>query len=317
MPLHPQAEAFLQQIAALGAPPFWTLPPEQARDSFLALRALAGPPEPVARIENRLIPCSQASLLVRIYAPESEQPLPVTVYLHGGGFVVGNLDSHDNICRALANRTPTIVVSVDYRLAPEHPFPAAPIDAFDALQWAIAQAEELGGDPARVAVAGDSAGANLATVATLMARNRKSRLPAFQLLVYPVTDATHSQPSYEENGEGYFLTKDAMQWFRERYIPADQDKRHPYISPLFEKDLAGLPPAHIIVAEYDPLRDEGTAYARRLEAAGVEVSVSHYAGMVHGFFSLPALFDDARRALDESAAALRRAFAKAYDQPAA
>ncbi len=314
MPLHPQAEAFLQQIAAAGAPPLWTLPPEPARQAFLALQAMGGPPEPVARVENRLIPGSQASLLVRIYAPESDRALPVTVYFHGGGFVVGNLDSHDNVCRALANRTPTIVVSVDYRLAPESPFPAAPIDAYDALQWVIARAAELGGDPARVAVAGDSAGANLATVATLMARNRKGRLPAFQLLVYPVTDATQSQPSYEALGEGYFITKDALQWFAGHYITADQDKRHPYLSPLFEKDLTGLPPAHIIVAEYDPLRDEGIAYARRLEADGVKVSVSHYAGMIHGFFMLAGIFDDALRAVDESAAALRRAFADSHDR---
>ncbi|MCS7079785.1 MAG: alpha/beta hydrolase [Chloracidobacterium sp.] len=309
MPLHPQAEAFLQQVAALGNPPLWTLSPAEARQAFLRLRALAGSPEPVAHVTHRLIPGSQASILLRLYVPDGDRPLPVTVYFHGGGFVIGNLDSHDNVCRALANRTPTIVVAVDYRLAPESQFPAAPIDAYDALQWVISHAEELGGDPTRVAVAGDSAGGNLATVATLMARNRKGHLPVFQVLVYPVTDATHSQPSYEENGEGYFLTKDAMQWFLGHYVPADQDKRHPYLSPLFEKDLTGLPPAHIIVAEYDPLRDEGTAYARRLEAAGVRASVSHYAGMVHGFFSLTGWFDDAQRAIDEAAAVLRQAFA--------
>ncbi len=308
MPLHPQAEAFLNQMAALGNPPMWTLTPEQARASFLALRALAGPPEPVARIEERRIPGSQAEIPIRLYAPTSDQPLPVTLYFHGGGFVIGNLDSHDNVCRILANRTPTIVVSVDYRLAPEHPFPAAPIDAYDALQWTAAHAAEIGGDPARIAVAGDSAGGNLATVAALMARNRKGKLPLFQLLVYPVTDATHSQPSYETYGEGYLLTKETMQWFLRHYVPADQDRRHPYLSPLFEKNLSGLPPVHIIVAEYDPLRDEGTAYAQRLEAAGVTASVSCYAGMLHGFFSLTGLFDDAARALDESAAALRRAF---------
>ncbi len=309
MPLHPQAAAFLQQVTALGIPPLWTLSPAEARQAFLGLRALAGTPEPVAHVTNRLIPASQATLLVRIYAPESDRSLPVTVYFHGGGFVIGNLDSHDNVCRALANRTPAIVVSVDYRLAPESPFPAAPIDAYDALQWVIAHAGEFGGDPARVAVAGDSAGGNLATVAALMARNRKGHLPVFQLLVYPVTDATHSQPSYEENGEGYFLTKEAMQWFLRHYVPDGQDKRHPYLSPLFEKDLTGLPPAHIIVAEYDPLRDEGTTYARRLEAAGVQVTISHYAGLVHGFFSLPGWFDDARRALDEAATVLRQALA--------
>lgn len=309
MPLHPQAEAFLQQMAARGAPPLWTLSPAEARQAFLVMRAWAGPPEPVAHVTNRLIPAGQVTLLVRIYAPASDQPLPVTVYFHGGGFVIGNLDSHDNVCRALANRTPTIVVAVDYRLAPESQFPAAPMDAYEALQWVTAHAGEFGGDPARVAVAGDSAGGNLAAVAALMARNRKGVPPVFQLLIYPVTDATHSQPSYEENGEGYFLTKDAMQWFLRQYVPEGQDRRHPYLSPLFEKDLTGLPPAHIIVAEYDPLRDEGTAYARRLEAAGVRASVAHYPGMIHGFFSLPGWFDDARRALDEAAAVLRQAFA--------
>lgn len=310
MPLHPQAEAFLNQVAALGTPPLWTLAPEQARTAFIAFRSLAGPPEPVDRVEDRLIPGSQTEIPVRLYVPAGDRPLPVTLYFHGGGFVIGNLDSHDNVCRILANRTPTLVVSVDYRLAPEHPFPAAPIDAYDALQWVAAHAAELGGDPARIAVAGDSAGGNLATVAALMARNRKGHRPVFQLLVYPVTDATHSQPSYEAYGEGYFLTKEGMQWFLRHYVPAGQDKRHPYLSPLFEKDLSGLPPAHILLAEYDPLRDEGTAYAQRLEAAGVPATVSCYAGMLHGFFSLVGLFDDAGRALDEAATVLRQAFCR-------
>ncbi|MGQ9896288.1 MAG: alpha/beta hydrolase [Acidobacteriota bacterium] len=308
MPLHPQAETFLNHLAELGNPPLWTLSPEQARASFAALRALAGTPEHVDRVEELLIPGSQTEIPIRLYAPASGQPLPVTLYFHGGGFVIGNLDSHDSVCRALANRTPTMVISVDYRLAPEHPFPAAPIDAYDALQWTAAHAAELGGDPKRIAVAGDSAGGNLATVAALMARNRKGTLPMFQLLVYPVTDATHSQPSYEAYGDGYFLTKDAMQWFLRHYVPADQSRRHPYLSPLFEKNLSGLPPAHILVAEYDPLRDEGVAYAERLKAAGVTASVSCYKGMVHGFFSLVAWFEDASRALDESAGILRRAF---------
>ena len=309
MPLHPQSQMFIAQVAAIGAPPTSTLTPEQARASFKAYRMLAGAPEPVARVEDRTIPGSQCDIPVRVYAPAGDGPFPVTMYFHGGGFVIGDLDSHDNVCRSLVNRANCIIVSVDYRMGPEHKFPAAVVDAYDATAWVANHAGEIGGDPGRVAVCGDSAGGNLATVTALQARNRKGPNLKFQALIYPVTDATNSLPSYEENGEGYLLTKDTMQWFIRHYIGEDQDKKHPYLSPLFEKDLSGLPPALVITAEFDPLRDDGVEYAKRLEEAGVPTKHTLYPGMLHGFFSLSSVFSDAAVALDEVAAGLRGAFA--------
>jgi acetyl esterase len=308
MPLHPQSVALIEQVAMLNAPPTWTLTPAEARVSFARYRALAGDPEAVAHVEDRIIPGPGRDIPIRIYAPKSDAPLPVTAYFHGGGFVIGDLDSHDIVCRALANRTPCIVVSVHYALAPELKFPAAAEDAYAAVCWIGEHAREFGGDPRRLATAGDSAGGNLATVAAMLARDNGGPHLRFQALIYPVTDSTRSLPSYEEFGAGYLLTKETMTWFLRHYVNESDDLRHPHLSPLFAENLAGLPPALVITAEYDPLRDEGARYAERLRDAGVPTQYAQYDGMLHGFFAMPALFDDARRATDEVAAALRDAF---------
>ena len=224
------------------------------------------------------------------------------------GWVIGDIESSDGLCRILTNAVGCIVVSVDYRLAPEHPFPAAADDAYHATLWAATNASSFGGDPSRIAVCGDSAGGNLAAVVAQIARDRGKPAICFQLLIYPVTDAACDTPSYSENAEGYFLTKDAMQWFWNHYVRNDADRNHPYASPLRARNLAGLPAALVITAEFDPLRDEGERYAEGLRAAGTPVQLTRYEGMIHGFFAMSAVIDQGRTAIQQSAAALRTAF---------
>ncbi len=309
MPLDTQARALLDQMAAAGAPPFESLTPEQAREMIMQMRELAGPPEPVARVEDRVAATAAGPIPVRIYTPEAAGPLPMLVYFHGGGWVIGNLETVDAPCRALANRAGCLIVSVDYRLAPEHKFPAAAEDCYAATRWAAEHAAELGGDPARIAVGGDSAGGNLAAVVALMARERGGPRLAYQLLIYPVTNYDFSTPSYQENAEGYLLTKNAMVWFWDHYLRQPSDWEHPYASPLRAADLRGLPPAFVITAEYDPLRDEGEAYADRLRQAGVPTELRRYDGMIHGFFQMAGVFDQGKKVIADAAAALRAAFA--------
>ena len=308
MPLDPKAREFIDQLAAAGAPPLTDLPVADARLAIDALFSSQGEPEPVARVENRRIPGPGGEIGLRIYTPQGKGPFPVLVFIHGGGWVLCGLDSHDGPCRALANAVPCLVVSVDYRLAPEHKFPAAADDAYAATRWVAEHAAELGGDAKRIAVGGDSAGGNLAAVVALMARDRGGPRLAHQLLVYPVTDAGLDTASYVENGEGYFLTADMMRWFWNHYLRSHADVENPYASPLRAREVGGLPPALVITAEYDPLRDEGEAYAARLRDAGVPVRTTRYAGMIHGFFGMGALFPQARTAIDEAAAALGGAF---------
>ncbi len=306
MPLDPQARILLDQLAALGAPPVSQQTPEQARIGFAALAAAGGAPEAPVPTVDRLIPGPAGEIPVRIYRPESAAPLPVVVYFHGGGWVIGDIASHDTVCHRLAGGVPAVVVSVDYRLAPEHRFPAAVDDGDTAVSWVSEHAPGFGGDPGRLAVAGDSAGGALATVAARHARDAGGPPVAFQLLVYPATDMTCSLPSHMENGNGYLLDTDTMSWFTDHYL-GDADRRHPDASPLFAPDLAGLPPALVVTAGFDPLRDEGQAYAERLEHAGVPVTTSCYEGMFHGFYGLDPLLDAARRATAETIAALREA----------
>jgi acetyl esterase len=253
---------------------------------------------------------------VRIYWPQAPpaeaDTLPLVVYFHGGGWVICDLDTHDETCRTLANGSGAVVVSVDYRLAPEDRFPAAAEDAYAATVWAAEHAAELGADASRVGVAGDSAGGNLAAVVPLMARDRGGPPLRFQLLIYPVTDVSPNRNDYaskSDNGTGYFLTIEHMEWYRDKYLPEGDDGSAPYISPVCAADFAGLPPALVITAEYDPLRDEGEAYARRLNEAGVPADVERCAGMFHGFFGLAMVLDGARAANERAAAALRDALA--------
>jgi len=312
MALHPDVEAVLGLVEKAAYPEFADLPPPQARQQFEALAPkLDVRREEVAHVEDRRIPGPAGEVPVRIFRPAGEGPLPVLLWMHGGGFVIGSVASYDAICRALANRAGCIVVSVDYRLAPEHPFPAAPEDCLAAWRWVAAEAAALGGDPARIALGGDSAGGNLAAVTAIGARAAGGRQPVLQLLVYPVTAPAPESASAHAFAKGYLLTRRNMLWFMDHYRgggPVPMDWR---FAPLLAPDLSGLPPALVQVAEYDPLRDEGIDYAARLMRAGNRVDLACYPGMVHGFFTLSAAVADGRRAIAQAAAALRQAFGTA------
>ena len=304
MPIDPQIQTVLDQMQAIEFPGLSALPVEQARAALAMMGAgRADGVDEVARVEDLEIPGPAGAIPARVYVPAVDGTPPVVVYYHGGGWVLGGIDSHDGTCRALANASGAAVVSVDYRLAPEHPFPAAVEDAWAALEWVAANAAVLGGDPSRLAVAGDSAGGNLAAVVAIQARDTGAPALRGQLLVYPVTDATMSHPSIEENASGYFLTKADMEWFFGHYAPGRPDDWR--LSPLAAADLSGLAPALVLTAEYDPLRDEGEAYARRLDDAGVPVELIRKDGLIHGFFGMAADVDEARDAMERSGAALR------------
>ena len=310
MPLDPQAQTFLEQLAAAGAPPLHELSVEEARQVIVQLFGTTGDPEAVGAVQNRTIPGAAGEMPTRIYTPSGTGPFPVLVYSHGGGWVIGNLDAYDATCRALTNAAGCIVVAMEYRLAPEHKFPAAPEDCYAATQWVTANAAAIGGDPARLAIGGDSAGGNLTAVVAHMARDRGGPALRYQLLVYPVTDYHFDTASYRENAEGYLLTKDAMVWFWNHYLRSTTDGTNPLASPLRATNLHGLPPAMVLTAEFDPLRDEGEAYAARLQEAGVPVTLRRYGGMIHGFFSLGAVFTQGQQAIADAAAGLRAALAR-------
>ena len=307
MPVDPQAQTLLDQLAAVGGPGLHELEPDAARQMYTAFAALGGQGDDVGSVEDRAVPGPAGDIPIRVYTPSAgATPFPVVVYFHGGGFVIGNRDTHDAVCREVTNAAMAVVVSVDYRLAPEHPFPAAPEDCYAATRWVYEHAAELNADPDRLAVAGDSAGGNLAAVVCLMARDGGGPPITAQMLVYPATELSMSHPSIEENGVGYLLTADDMRWFMSHYQPDVDDPR---ASPLNAKSLEHLPPALVITGEYDPLRDEGEAYAERLRAAGVPVVLSRYDGMIHGFFQLGFLMDAGTKAVDEAARALGTALA--------
>jgi acetyl esterase len=305
MPLDPRVQAYLNQMASLNAPPMHTLTPEQVRQGMQTDLEQPSEPELVAYVENRVIPGSAGDIPVRIYAPQGSGPFPVVVYFHGGGWVICNLDTHDGICRSLANEVGCLVVSVDYRQAPEHKFPAAVEDSYAAVQWVGENASKVNGDSSRIAVAGDSSGGNLAAVVAQIARDRGGPPLVFQLMICPVTDLRLNTPSMEAYGQGYDLTKLDMIWFINHYLNSEDEKKNPLASPLLASDLHGLPPALVITAEYDPIRDEGEKYGHRLKEAGVPVTVSRYNGMIHGFFGMP--FDQSN-ALAEISSALQAAF---------
>jgi acetyl esterase len=310
MALDLQARAFLDQLAAAGSPPLNALSVPDARQALLTLFATTGEKEPIQRVEDRHIPGPGGPIPIRIYTPQGNNRLPILVYFHGGGWVLGDLETHDAPCRALANAASCLVIAVDYRLAPEHKYPAAVEDCYAATKWVVLNAAALGGDPMRIAVGGDSAGGNLAAAVALMARDRGTPSLTYQLLIYPVTDYAFDTASYRDNAEGYLLTKDMMQWFWRHYLNSEADGQTPYASPLRARDVHGLPPALIITAEFDPLRDEGEAYAARLREAGVPVVLSRYSGMIHGFFSLATVLDQGKQAIAEAATRLREAFGR-------
>jgi acetyl esterase len=307
MPLDPQARAVLDMLAALGAPAVGTVPAPEARIA-MAMQPLP-PGAPVANVEDRAIPGPAGQIPVRIYTPEGNAPFPVLVWFHGGGWVLGTLDASDHTCRELANTAGCVVVSVDYRLAPEHKFPASPDDCEAAYKWAVANASTFGGDARRIAVGGDSAGGNLAAVVCLRAKEKGGPQPVFQLLVYPVTDHDFERPSYRANAEGYLLTQVGMRWFWDQYVNGPEEMSHPHAAPIHATDLSGLPPALIITAEFDPLLDEGEAYGELLRSAGVAVVVSRYDEMIHGFFGMFPAIDKGKAAVREACQALATAFA--------
>ncbi len=253
----------------------------------------------MARVEDLQLPLEGRTIPARLYAPASDRPLPVYVFFHGGGWVRGDLETADFVCRAMANRAHCLVVSVNYRHAPEHRFPAAVVDAYDATVWVAGQAAALGGNASRLAVGGYSAGGTLAAVVARLARDRHGPRIVFQLLQAPVTDGRFDTASYRENGEGCGLTARSMRWFWNHYAPSEADRESPLASPLRALDLSGLPPAFVVTAEYDPLRDEGEAYAARLREAGVAVTAKRYAGMIHLFFG-PDLIPDMARELGKA-----------------
>lgn len=306
MPLDPQAAALIELIDASGLGKFTpTTDPQAVRDLMATMTVPSS--IAIAHVEDRMISGPGGELPVRIYRPSGDDPKPAIVYFHGGGWVIGSRDSHDGLCRSLVDAVGAVVISVDYRLAPEDPFPAAVNDAFAATCWVQANAEGIGVDPGRIAIAGDSAGGNLAAVVTQLARDAGSPNICFQLLVYPVTDYECDRPSMTDNAEGYFLTATAMQWFYSHYLKDAADGIDPRMSPI-RGNLNGLPPAFVITAEYDPLRDQGVAYADALIAAGNTVKSRTYEGMFHGFFSMQEMIDVSKVALDDSAQELRSAF---------
>jgi acetyl esterase len=305
--LYSEVRKLLEEGDAQGAPAIETLSPAEARLTALeAIKAVAGEPEEMGSVEDFAIPHTERPVPVRIYTPAGAGPFACLVYFHGGGWVVCDLNTHDVVCRAIANRAGAVVVAVDYALSPENKFPAAVDDCYAATQWVAANAARLRVDPRRIAVGGDSAGGNLSTVMCLKSRDEGGPPLALQVLVYPVTNlASFDTPSYREFGEGYYLTRAEMEWFRGHYLARPEDAQHPYASPLLAPDLRGLPPALVITAECDPLRDEGEAYARRMADAGVAVTCTRYAGMIHPFFSLGGVFNQGRRAVEQVAAAVR------------
>jgi acetyl esterase len=306
MPLDPQAKVVLDMVAATRV----AVPPEQRvemtrRGWGLFLQMAGGQPEPVLAIEER----DADGVPVRVYRPSPDSGLPVFVVFHGGGWVIGSAEEFDVIARQLANASNAIVVSVDYRLAPEHPYPAPLDDCWRALQWSAAHAGDFGGDASRLAIGGDSAGGNLAAVCAQRARGEGGPALALQVLVYPVCDCNFDTGSYVANAEGFLLEREEMQWFFDCYTDGGRhDPADPSISPLRTADLHGLAPALVITAEYDPLCDEGEAYAAKLRDAGVAVEQRRYDGMIHGFFGLSGAFDAGRDAVEVVGTALQRAF---------
>jgi len=301
----PSVEKMPAKVARMGPTP------AAAAMAVAKKRGLDTAPETVHSVQDIEIPGEVGNRPARVYAPAGNGPLPVLLYFHGGGWVIADLDTYDASARALANAVRCIVVSFHYRQAPGDKFPAAVEDAFTAYQWVSGNAAAFNGDPSRVAVAGESAGANLATVVSLLARERGGALPVHQLLVYPVTQRAFNTPSYQQYADAQPLNASMMHWFWEQYLANDMDGQNPLASPMLAPDLSGLPPATVILAEIDPLRSEGEAYAARLKDAGVPTTVTTYPGVTHEFFGMGMVVDEAKQAVAEAAAALQKSFGTA------
>lgn len=302
MSIDPQIAQYLERMAALNMPALWEIPVKKARVNTERQRKL--------RVTDLSIPGPERLIPIRVYRPAGAAFMPGLVYFHGGGWVVGNLNSVDARCRILADWTPVVVVSVDYRLAPEHKFPAAVEDSLAATQWVLANGAQIGIDTGKVGVGGDSAGGNLAAVVALEAKRLKLKL-ALQYLCYPVTDLLSDTKSRNERATGYGLTKASMEWYEHQYLVSKFDAENPLASPIRATDLSGLPPAIVGVAGYDPLYSEGLAYAEKLKAAGVPVELHDYPSLIHGFYSMGVESDAVKQAVADSCRALREHFARA------
>ena len=312
MPLDPLAQAFLDMLAAQPTPKLWQMPPEAGRMAFSAMMNLVGPKDvSIGKVENLTMPGPGGDIALRAYTPVAAggEALPVVVFFHGGGFTIGDLDTHDGLCRILAAESGARVIAVDYRLAPEHKFPAAVEDAYAAVSWIEKNASKLGVDANRIAVAGESAGGNLSAVVCQLAKTQNGPAIAYQLLMFPATEIGGSFASMRERAEGYFLDKATLDWFFGNYLPSGTASRDTRVSPLLAEDLSGLPPAYVMLGGFDPLHDEGLAYGEKLHAAGVEVKIADYQAMLHCFIYLQAIVPQAREALVDAASALRSAFA--------
>ena len=307
--LHPQAQALLKLIEERGIPPVHTVTPAQARAMYRERRFFTQPDPPrVGEVRDLTMPGPAGTMALRVYRPlgsASDALLPVLVYYHGGGWVIGDLDTHDTVCRELSNGAGCAVVAVDYRLGPEHRFPAAVDDSVAALRWVHEHAGELRVDRRRMAVGGDSAGGNLAAVVALAARDAAGPALAFQLLIYPATDQRRGAPSHQTNGQGYLLTRDSIAYYHDHYIVDPRDDLDWRTSPLLHPDLKGLPPAFVITAGYDPLRDEGLQYAQALSLAGNIASQVCFEREIHGFILMGKVLEEARTAVQLCAAQLR------------
>ena len=306
MPIDPQVESLLSEMAALGGPPIHELSVTEARTVAEGMNALAGDPIEVAAVDNITIPVNGADIGARVYTPEGDGPHPVVMFFHGGGWVICSLDTHDNVARAICRDAEALVVSVDYRMAPEHRFPTAAHDCFAATKWVAENAASLGGDAGRLAVCGDSAGGNLSAVVSQLARDAGGPAIAYAALIYPAVDMTRKGGSLDENASGYFLETEGMQWFMNHYL-TEAERADVLASPLLHSNLAGLPDTFIATCEYDPLRDEGEAYGDALRANGVHVENKRYEGMIHGVANMTGVLDGGRQLVSDVAAHLRGA----------
>lgn len=313
MALHPTLKEMIQVTAGANNSPLSKLPLREVREGPKKLKPFSGEPTPLAKVMNRIIHFGEDKIRLRLYYPRENAPLPVILYFHPGGFVKGDIDASDNICRALAFHADALVISVNYPLAPENPFPAALLGGQAVLHWIASHPKEVHSNGTLI-VCGEGAGGNLCAALAQTVKDEPCTLIAYQVLIYPHLDLTHSSPSIGFFGKGFLLEKESLDWYAEQYAP-HEDLKDPRISPLYAKDFSRLPPALIITAEYDPLRDDGETYAQKLKQAGVEATLQRHRGMVHGFLQLGGLIDDGRLALEEIGNTLRSLFGHKNHHP--